>query len=231
MTILANDKIANGIYKMILSVDTSFISNQGQFINITIDDRYLKRPISISEYNDTTLTIIYKVVGFGTKQLSEKKVNDTIEAIVALGNGFEVVNEKEVLLVGGGVGVPPLYGLSKELISKGIKPKVILGFASKIDVFYEDKFKELGLETYVTTMDGSYGLKGHIGDAIKEYHLDNLYYYSCGPKRMLQTLMELSNAKGQLSFEARMGCSLETKDGYKRICKEGPVINSEEVIW
>ena len=239
MNIISNIQLTQDIYKMILEVDTSFITNPGQFINITIDNKYLKRPISISDYTDNSLTIIYKVVGKGTKILSNKIKGETIEALVGLGNGFTIKDNKEVLLVGGGVGIPPLYNLAKQLINNNTKVNVLLGFNTINDIFYDKEFKELGCTVYITTIDGSKGIKGHIGNGLQEYNLTNLYYYSCGPKPMLKALTQISNNQGQLSFEARMGCgfgacmgcSIEVKDGYKRICKEGPIFSSEEILW
>ena len=237
--IIENQKIAKDVYKMVLKGPTNWIQRPGQFINITIKDAYLKRPISISDYDDETLTIIYKVVGFGTNQLSMLSTHDTIEALVDLGNGFEIKAIDEVLLVGGGVGVPPLYKLCKELVAKGIKVHVVLGFTNYQDVFYEEEFKTLTNNVYVATNDGSYGEKGFVTNVIEKYALDNLYYYSCGPEVMLKALMKMSKASGQLSFEARMGCgfgacmgcSCKTITGYKRICVEGPVMDSTEVLW
>ena len=237
-TIESNQEIANDVYKMILLGDNSWIRNPGQFINITIDNRYLKRPISISDYYDNKIEIIYKVVGYGTNQLKNKTTNDKLEALVDLGNGFELVNEEKVILIGGGIGVPPLYKLCKELIKNNIKVDVILGFNSKDDVFYEQEFKSLNCDTYVSTVDGTYGVKGFVTDIIKNNNL-NSYYYACGPINMLKAINKQLDTKGQLSFEAKMGCgfgacmgcSCETITSYKRICKEGPVLKSEELIW
>ncbi len=240
LEIIENINIAKDVYKMQLKIDTSFIKKPGEFINIEVKDAYLKRPISISDYTKDSLTIIYKVVGFGTNYLKTLKENDVIKALVGLGNGFDINKDlKEVILVGGGVGVPPLYKLAKELLKNGVKVNVLLGFANVEDVFYENEFKALGCNVYVATMDGTYGEKGNVVNLMNNNDLSDLYYYACGPEKMLKALMENSTNKGQLSFEARMGCgfgacmgcSCKTISGYKRICKEGPVMNSEDILW
>lgn len=237
--ILENNKIAFKVYKMILEGDTSDITKPGQFINIELEGFYLRRPISICDYDEKTITIIYKVVGDGTEKLSKYKTGDILDILTGLGNGFEIKKSgKKPLLIGGGVGTPPMYILCKKLVEENIEPIVILGFNSKQDIFYEEEFKKLGAEVYISTNDGSYGKKGFVTDIIKE--LDGYsYYYACGPIAMLKAVYNNTNSDGELSFEERMGCgfgacmgcSCKTKYGNKRICKDGPVLKKEEIIW
>ena len=239
-TILTNEEIAYKTYRMILFGDTSKISAPGQFINIKIDsaDTFLRRPISISDYDCNTITIIYKIFGKGTEKLSKMKQFQELDILGPFGNGFTInKNAKKQLLIGGGVGVPPLYSVAKELYKEKIKFDVVLGFSSKSDVFLEGLFRSLGANVYVTTMDGSYGYKGNVLDLINLKNLYYDYYYACGPEVMLHALVK-TNIEGQLSFEERMGCgfgacmgcSCKTITSYKRICKEGPVLESSEVL-
>ena len=239
-TVLSNTLIAYKTYQMVLKGDTSDINKPGQFINIKIDDSYqnfLRRPISISEYTEGRITIIYKIFGEGTKRLAKKKMFDRLDILSPLGNGFTVNQEhKKQLLIGGGVGVPPLLGVAQELYKENIKFDVVLGFNSKYDVFLEGMFRSLGANVYVATMDGSYGYKGNVIDVIRELDISFDYYYACGPEKMLHALVQ-EEYIGQLSFEERMGCgfgacmgcSHKTLTSYKRICKEGPVLESSEV--
>ncbi len=237
--VISNEPIALKTYKMILKGDTSNIVNPGQFINIKIDstETFLRRPISISDYNDTTITIVYKILGVGTKIMSTMEVGTKLDILSPLGNGFTVKENNHALLVGGGVGVPPLYNLAKQLLKSNVKTTVVLGFNTSDEVFYYDEFKNLGLDVYISTMDGSKGVKGTVIDALKEHKLQYDYFYSCGPHKMLEAMYHLGVA-GQLSFEERMGCgfgacmgcSCKTITGYKRICKEGPVLETSEVI-
>ena len=233
----SNEIIARDVYKMVLRGDTSHVTAPGQFINIKLEGKFLRRPISICDYNDTTLTIIYKAVGKGTEQMSKMKQGQSLDCLVSLGNGFSVEESGACpLLVGGGVGVPPLYRLAKELIQKGAKPTAILGFASKEDVFYQKELEELGVTVTIATADGSYGVKGFVTDVPMA---DFSYCYACGPIPMLQAVSEKTDCSGQFSFEERMGCgfgacmgcSCKTKYGNKRICKDGPVLKKEEIIW
>lgn len=240
-TVISNSKIAHKTYEMVLKGDTSTIKNPGQFLNIKIDDSYqnfLRRPISITSYKNNYITIIYKIFGEGTKRLSSKKQFDQLDILSPLGNGFTVHNwTNKVLLIGGGVGVPPLLGVALELAKKKIEFEVVIGFQTKIDVFLEAKFRSLGAKVHVCTMDGTYGYKGNVIDVMKSLDLTFDYYYACGPERMLHALV-LEGYNGQLSFEERMGCgfgacmgcSHKTLDSYKRICKEGPVLESNEVF-
>ncbi len=235
--IVENTQLTESVYKMTLSGDVSAITAPGQFVNIKLDGLYLRRPISVCDVSENTLTIIYKVVGKGTAQMS-KMQSGTLDVLTGLGNGYDlsVAGEKPVLL-GGGVGVPPMYLLAKKLIAQGKQVSVILGFNTKDEVFYENEFRALGADVVVTTVDGSYGVKGFVTDALND--MDYTYFYTCGPEPMLKAVYKASRTSGQMSFEKRMGCgfgacmgcSCKTITGYKRICKEGPVMRKEEILW
>ena len=227
-TVMENKKIAKDVFYMVLEGDTSFITAPGQFINIQIEGFYLRRPISICDWDDKTITIIYKVVGKGTEAMAEMTAGKTLDVLTGLGNGFTPVAEsKKPLVIGGGVGTPPMYGVAKELVKQGVTPIVILGYTSKDDVFFEEEFKTLGCEVYVTTNDGSYGTKGFVTDVIKTLEGYD-YFYTCGPLPMLKAIAQATECSGQLSFEERMGCgfggcmgcSCKTLTGNKRICTE-----------
>lgn len=237
-TILENKKIAKDIYLLVLSGDTSSTTRPGQFVNIKLEGQYLRRPISICDYDEKTLTLIYKIVGIGTEKMSEYKPGKELDILIALGNGFDTSKSgSSPLLIGGGVGVPPMFNLCKKLISEGKKPTVILGFNSHEDVFAEEEFKALGVETIITTADGSYGIHGFVTDAMKDIAYD--YFFTCGPEPMFRAIEKIATTSGQYSFEERMGCgfgacmgcSCKTKYGNKRICKDGPVLLREEIIW
>ncbi len=223
---------------MTLLGDTSAITKRGQFVNIKIDGLFLRRPISVCDCEEGKLTLIYKVVGEGTKLLSTYKPQTKLDILTGLGNGYDTApSGDEPLLLGGGVGVPPLYGLCRELVAEGKKPTVILGFNGKEDVFFEEEFRALGARVIVTTADGSYGLRGFVTDAMAD--LSYTYFYTCGPEPMLKAVFAKTETQGQFSFEERMGCgfgacmgcSCKTVTGYKRICKEGPVLTKEEILW
>ena len=237
--IKANKKIAKNVYEMILEGDTSFIKRPGQFINIELDGFYLRRPISVCDYDDTTITIIYKIVGNGTEKMATLQEGEVLDVLTGLGNGFNCnASGEKPLLIGGGVGTPPMYNLCKKLVEQGKKPIVILGFGAKDEIFYEEQFKNLGAEVYIATMDGSYGAKGTVVDVLKNLN-DYTYYYTCGPKKMLKAVYDTALSSGELSFEEKMGCGFgacmgctcKTKNGDKRLCKHGPVLKKEEVIW
>ncbi len=235
--ILSNTPLTENVFKMVLKGDVSQITAPGQFVNIKLEGLYLRRPISVCDVDGDTLTIIYKVVGKGTKQMSQMQ-EGRLDVLTGLGNGYDlsVAGEKPVLL-GGGVGVPPMYLLAKKLIAQGKQVNVVLGFNTKNEVFYEEEFKALGAEVTVTTVDGSYGLKGFVTDALQ--NMEYSYFYTCGPEPMLKAVYKASTTSGQMSFEKRMGCgfgacmgcSCKTITGYKRICKEGPVMRKEEILW
>ncbi|MBE6538359.1 MAG: dihydroorotate dehydrogenase electron transfer subunit [Ruminococcaceae bacterium] len=232
-----NIKIAKNVFRMTLAGDTEGII-PGQFVNIKLDGLYLRRPISVCDVpTDGVLVIIYKVVGKGTELMSEMS-EGKLDVLTGLGNGYDIsLSGDAPLLVGGGVGVPPLYMLAKKLIEEGKRVSVILGFNTKDEIFYEDEFKALGASVAVTTVDGSYGIKGFVTDAMKGK--DFTYFYSCGPEPMLKALCRATEVSGELSFEERMGCgfgacmgcSCKTLTGNKRICKDGPVMKKEEIIW
>ncbi|MGN0819299.1 MAG: dihydroorotate dehydrogenase electron transfer subunit [Christensenellaceae bacterium] len=235
--ILSNTRIARDVYKMELIGDVSHITACGQFINIKIDGLFLRRPISVCDVQDGVVTIIYKVVGKGTEILS-KRLSGKLDILTGLGNGYNLTKSGDKpLLIGGGVGVPPLYYLAKRLIEKGASVTVLIGFNKKDEVFYQKEFRELGAKTIVATADGSVGVKGFVTDAMKG--LDYSYFYTCGPEPMLKAVYNASKTDGEFSFEERMGCgfgacmgcSCKTLYGNKRICKDGPVLNKGEIIW
>ena len=236
-TVLENTSLTKDVYKMILQGDTQYITAPGQFINIALDGKYLRRPISVCDYDGETITILYKVVGEGTEQMKNLPVGTVLDVLTGLGNGYDITKSKKPVLIGGGVGVPPMYNLAKALLENGQSVSVVLGFNTKSEVFYEDEFKALGVEVYVTTVDGSYGIKGFVTDALKNIDYD--YFYTCGPLPMFKAVYNATETSGQFSFEERMGCgfgacmgcSCKTKYGNKRICKDGPVLVKEEIIW
>lgn len=234
--ILSNKAIAESVFKMVLEGDTQYITASGQFVNIKLDGKYLRRPISICDYDGSTITIIYKVVGSGTQQMSLMQCGQTLDLLTGLGNGYTIENAERPLLIGGGVGVPPLYNLCKKLIDANQSPTVILGFNTKNEIFYEQEFKALGANVKITTVDGSYGVKGFVTDAFPDNYD---YFYTCGPMPMFKAIENKAVTSGQFSFEERMGCgfgacmgcSCKTKYGSKRICKDGPVLVREEIVW
>ena len=237
-TIKENRPLTKDVYLMRLEGDTSDITAPGQFVNIKLSGLYLRRPISVNDVEGNILTIIYKVVGKGTQQMKDMK-EGVLDILTGLGNGYDTsVSGENVLLVGGGVGVPPLYMLAKKLISEGKKVSVILGFNTESEVFFEKEFAALGCDVTVTTVDGSSGVKGFVTNALGNYP-DASYFYTCGPEPMLKALYNATAIDGQFSFEERMGCgfgacmgcSCKTLYGNKRICKDGPVLKKEEIIW
>ena len=236
--IKSNIALTKTVYKMELMGDVSDITSSGQFVNIKLDGFFLRRPISVNDCENGILTIIYKVVGKGTEQMAEMKAGEKLDVLTGLGNGYDLsLSGDKPVLLGGGVGVPPLYMLAKKLIAEGKKVSVILGFNTKDEVFCEEDFKKLGADVVVATADGSYGIKGFVTDALKD--IDYSYFYTCGPEPMLKAVFKSTNTSGQFSFEERMGCgfgacmgcSCKTITGYKRICKEGPVLKKEEILW
>lgn len=238
-TVRTNIPLTRDIFKMTLEGDTSAITRPGQFVNIKIDELYLRRPISVCDLTDGLLTLIYKVVGAGTDVMSEMEGGTQLDLLTGLGNGFDVTKAKDKALVtGGGVGLPPMLYLSKKLLEAGVEPVVISGFNSKDDIFLADDFKALGIDFKVATVDGSAGTKGFVTSLIPEAG-EYSYFYTCGPEPMLKAISDATVTSGQLSFEERMGCgfgacmgcSCETKYGTKRICRDGPVLEKEEVIW
>ena len=236
--ITENIPLTDSVMRMRLLGDVSDITCPGQFINIQLDGLYLRRPISVYDRDDSSVTIIYKVVGKGTEQMRNMQIGETLDVLTGLGNGYDLsLSGEHPLLLGGGVGVPPLYMLAKELIAQGKTVSVILGFNTKNEVFGEEEFRALGADVTVTTVDGSYGVKGFVTDAMKT--MDYTYFYTCGPEPMLKAIYNVAATEGQFSFEERMGCgfgacmgcSCKTITGYKRICKDGPVMKKEEILW
>ena len=237
-TVLSNEKIAVNTFKTVLEGDTSAITASGQFVNIKLDGFYLRRPISVCDYDGESLTIIYKVVGKGTEYMSELSEGDKLDILTGLGNGYDLTKSgNNPLLIGGGAGVPPMYNLCRKLMVEGKKLTVIMGFNTSDEIFYEEEFKKLGADVIVATADGSKGVKGFVTDAMKGVSYS--YIYTCGPEPMLKAVYNAAESGGQFSFEERMGCgfgacmgcSCETKYGNKRICKDGPVLDKEEIIW
>lgn len=239
-TVLRNEPLTAAVWRMVLRGDTQWITRPGQFVNIELTGRYLRRPISVCDWDEESITLIYKVVGGGTAQMSRMRTGGELDLLTGLGNGFDpTVAAERPLLAGGGVGVPPLYRLAKELLASGRRVSVALGFNRADEIFYADEFRSLGAAVYVATADGSVGTRGFVTDAIRENGVDYDYFYACGPLPMLKALAQAAPVSGELSFEERMGCgfgacmgcSCRTLTGSKRICKEGPVLKKEEIIW
>ena len=237
-TIESNVPLTSSVYRMVLSGDTSAITAPGQFVNIRLEGMFLRRPISVCDYDEKSLTIVYKVVGHGTEAMAAMAPGGKLDILTGLGNGYDLsLSGDKPVLLGGGVGVPPLYNLAKKLLAQGKEVTVILGFNTKDEVFYEEEFERLGARTLICTADGSYGVNGFATTPLES--LDYTYFYTCGPEPMLKAVYKATNTSGQMSFEERMGCgfgacmgcSCKTLTGYKRICKEGPVMKKEEILW
>lgn len=238
--IASNEPLTPAVYRMVLEGDTQYITRSGQFINIELEGKFLRRPISVADYDARSITIIYKVVGSGTEQMKGLKVGTELDILTGLGNGFDTDNAStKPLLVGGGVGVPPMYNLCKRLIAEGKQPRVIIGFNTASEVFYLEEFRALGVEVYCATADGTMGDTGFVTDVIRQRAVEFDYLYTCGPLPMLKALYDATEVDGQYSFEERMGCGFgacmgctcKTKYGNKRICKDGPILKREEIIW
>ena len=238
--IVSNRALTPLIYEMRLKGDTSAITRPGQFVELSIEGLFLRRPISVCNFDEGELTLVYKVVGKGTAEMAAMQVGRKVDVLTGLGNGFNADAEcQRALLVGGGVGVPPLYRLARELLAKGREVTVVLGFNTAAELFYEEEFKALGVNLVVATVDGSKGVKGFVTDAIRESGVAFDYFYSCGPLPMLKALSQSVTTDGELSLEERMGCgfgicmgcSIQTASGAKRVCKEGPVFKKEEILW
>lgn len=236
-TIVEHQQLTEAVWRMRLQGDTSEITSPGQFVNVRLDGLFLRRPISVCDCEGDTLTIVYKVVGKGTRQMSRMTVGDVLDVLTGLGNGYDMsVAGDAPLLLGGGVGVPPLYLLAKRLIAEGRQVSVVLGFNTQNEVFYEQEFRALGATVTVATADGSYGTRGFVTDALPKCYS---YFYTCGPEPMLKAVYAATATSGQFSFEERMGCgfgacmgcSCKTITGNKRICKEGPVLRKEDILW
>ncbi len=241
LTIAQSAPIARGTVRTVLSGDTSAIIRPGQFINILLDNKYLRRPLSVCDCvkgENGSVTVIYKIVGEGTLKLSRLPAGTRLDVLTGLGNGYDTAPAGESpLLIGGGAGVPPMYMLCRELISLGKSVQVIAGWNSADEAFYTEEFRALGAALTVATADGTMGIKGFVTDAMK--NMNYSYIYACGPLPMLKAVDAAAASGGQLSFEERMGCgfgacmgcSCKTKYGYKRICRDGPVLTREEIIW
>ena len=236
-TVSAQRKLTETVFEMKLSGDTAAITAPGQFVNLRLDGLYLRRPISVCDLEGETLTLVYKVVGKGTAQLSQMQPGQKIPVLTGLGNGYDTARSgDQPLLIGGGVGVPPLYLLAKRLRAEGKHVSVVLGFNTASELFYEQEFLNLGCELHISTVDGSRGVKGFVTDALPERYT---HVYTCGPEPMLKAVYRTIPTGGSFSFEKRMGCgfgacmgcSCKTITGYKRICKEGPVLQKEEILW
>ena len=237
-TLIKNERIAHNTYLSVLEGDTSDITAAGQFVNIKLDGFYLRRPISVCDVEGDRLTIIYKAVGAGTEKMSKTALGEKWLVLTGLGNGYDLEKSGDKpLLIGGGAGVPPMYYLARKLVAQGKHPTVILGFGKADEVFFKEEFESLGLTVLVTTVDGSFGIKGFVTDAMAG--IDYTYFYTCGPEPMLKAVYDKTETSGQFSFEERMGCGFgacmgctcKTKYGNKRICRDGPVLEKEEIIW
>ena len=236
--IASNEPLTESVWRMVLVGDTQYLTAPGQFVNIAVEGCYLRRPISVCDYDDKSITLIYKVVGRGTEIMSRMQVGEKLDVLTGLGNGFSTAAATECpVLVGGGVGVPPLYNLAKKLHAAGKKVQVVLGFNRADEIFYADEFRALGVDVHIATVDGSVGVKGFVTDAMKQISFD--YVYTCGPLPMLKAIYAATECDGEYSFEERMGCgfgacmgcSCQTTKGSKRICKEGPVLKRDEIIF
>ena len=236
-TIVSNTALTDAVYKMVLEGDTSSITNCGQFVDLRLPEKYLRRPISVCDYCENSLTLIYKVVGSGTEIMADLPVGTKLDVLTGLGNGYDTSLSGETpVLVGGGVGVPPMYNLCKKLQAEGKKPQIVLGFNTDAEIFLADEFKALGAQVHIATADGSVGTKGFVTDVLKS--LEYTYFYACGPMPMFKAMENVMTTSGQYSFEERMGCgfgacmgcTIQTKSGYKRVCKDGPVFLREEVF-
>ena len=238
LTIIDNSPIAQDVYRMLLSGDISAVTAPGQFINLALSGRFLRRPISVCDRGANFVTILYKLVGQGTVQMAKMKAGERIDTLTGLGNGFDISAARgDTLLIGGGIGAAPLYWLAKELRSRGVNATAVLGFNSAADVYYEKEFASVCRKVVIATADGSYGVSGFVTDAMAGLTCD--YFYTCGPEPMLKAVYKASRSDGEFSFEERMGCgfgacmgcSCNTVTGYKRICRDGPVLRKGEILW
>lgn len=236
--IVSNRPLTDSVWQMVLAGDTQYLTAPGQFVNIAIEGCYLRRPISVCDYDERSITLIYKVVGRGTEIMSRMQAGEKLDVLTGLGNGFSLsAATEQPLLVGGGVGVPPLYNLARKLSAAGKRVQVVLGFNRAEEIFYAEEFESLGVDVHIATADGSVGVKGFVTDAMKALEFD--YVYTCGPLPMLKAIYNATACDGEYSFEERMGCgfgacmgcSCQTTKGSKRICKEGPVLKRDEIIF
>lgn len=239
-TVVSNTRLTERTWRMRFGGDMSGLSRPGQFINILLEGKYLRRPISVSDYTDSELTILYDVVGSGTRQMTTLTPGTSVNVLTGLGNGFDPERDcRHAVLLGGGIGCAPLLRLAKDLQLRDRRVSVVLGFNKSVDVVMKDDFREIGIDPVICTVDGSEGVKGFVTDGMARVVPDADYFYACGPTPMLRALCQQLAIPGELSLEARMGCgfgacmccSLETRDGAKRICKDGPVFTKDELIW
>ncbi len=236
--ILSHTPLTDAVWELRLEGDSSAVTRPGQFVEVALPGRFLRRPISVCDWDSAGMTLVYKTVGEGTRQLSQMAAGETLDILTGLGNGYDCsLTGSKPLLVGGGVGVPPMYGLCKTLLAEGKDVTVILGFNTKSEIFYAERFSALGARVLVTTADGSAGIRGFVTDALAG--LDYSHVCACGPLPMLRALDRAASGAGQFSLEERMGCgfgacmgcAIQTKEGAKRVCKDGPVFRREVLIW
>ena len=237
--IVSNRRLAPNVFEMVLHGDCSAVAAPGQFVNLRLDGFYLRRPISVCNVDGDALTLIYKVVGRGTEAMSRMQPGEKLDALVGLGNGYSLDEcSDRPMLIGGGAGVPPMYLLARRLLARGADVTVVLGFNAREEIFYEEEFRALGAKVVVATADGSYGVRGFVTDAMKQLPAPSAVC-ACGPEPMLKAVYNAADVPGQFSFESRMGCGFgacmgctcKTKYGAKRICKDGPVLRREEIVW
>ena len=249
-TVTQNSPLTKTVYRLTLAGDTRAITRPGQFVQVAVPGYYLRRPLSVFDWypaENGSLTLVYKTLGHGTEAMSRLLPGHTLDVLPGLGNGYDTLTNPDAakanapLLLGGGVGVPPLYGLAKQLLSQGKTPSAALGFNTQSEVILQADFEALGIPTWVATVDGTAGVKGFVTDAAQQAGAFD-YAYACGPEPMLKAVYRLCDERrvsGQFSFEERMacgfgacmGCSCQTKYGSKRICKDGPVLTREEIVW
>ncbi len=236
--IITNRRLTDSVFELKLAGDVSEIKAPGQFVNVSLEPYFLRRPISVCDVNGSELTLVYKTVGKGTEYMSGLRHGAKLDLLTGLGNGYDLsLSGENPLLLGGGVGLPPLYYLAKKLVESGKNPILAAGFNTKDEIFYGEEFKTLGVRTVFATLDGSEGVKGYVTDAIKD--IEYSYFYACGPLPMLKAIYKNSATSGQFSLEERMacgfgvcmGCTHQTKNGNKRVCKDGPVFVKEELLW
>ena len=238
LTISDNKRIARDVFRMVLAGDVSAVTAPGQFVNLALAGRYLRRPISVCDCDGRSVTILYKVVGKGTAQMADMAAGERLDVLTGLGNGFDVSAARgHTLLIGGGIGAAPLYWLARELKARGRETTAVLGYNSAQDIYYKNEFAALCDRVVIATADGSEGVKGFVTDAMAGLSCD--YFYTCGPEPMLKAVYKASESDGEFSFEERMGCgfgacmgcSCKTITGYKRICRDGPVLRKGEIAW
>lgn len=233
-------QLTGDVWELTLAGDTSAVTAPGQFINIQLPGKFLRRPISVCDWRSGSLTLLVKEAGAGTRELVRLPEGTKLDLLTGLGNGFGLSNPPEnAVLAGGGIGAAPLYGLARRMLARGQRPIAVLGFRSKSDAFYTEEFTALGLEVHTATEDGTLGTKGFVTDVLKALP-EGQYVLACGPTPMLRAVHALPRITGgQFSFEARMacgfgacvGCTIETKAGLRRVCRDGPVFRKEDILW